>query len=255
MESEQEEIMEIEGIQLSDDMLFYGSTRKLEELIILASKHIEEIEQTDNVRLIVLETWLFVDYCIRELLMSGMELSRFNIESYDLRFKLLPKSFMECINIIVRLKEVHSDLPRDPDDKAIKLPAVFLFFIKKNYPEFFNNFLEIEQEYYRQHATELVKKDPEKIIPPLQEDNSEQVEYSRISLGWLKAVSRIDDVWVKSAKKLNEARNYAAHSYDSEQILKRMGYSGNKAIDQVKNECKGLLNKLIGITKSISDKK
>lgn len=255
MESEEKETMELEGVELSEDMLFYGSTVKHGEFASLASRCIQEVETTNNVRLMVLETWLFIDFCTRELLISGLGLNEVNLETYDLRFNLLPKNFSECIKIIERLKEVHKDLPRDPQEKSVKLPGRFLFFIKKQYPEFLSQLLGIEQEYYKQYAPELIKKDPFDPATIVIYKGSNRVEYSRIPTGWLEAVNRIDQDWIKSVNRLNLARNYAAHSYDPGEILKRMGYSGANAVKHLKEECLRLLQNLIGITKAAGEDK
>ena len=249
--------MELDGIELSEDTVFFGSADKLEELVSIASKCIEEIQSTEKARLIVLETWLFIDFCIRELLMSALGLHDVSVEGYDLRFSLLPRSFSECVKIIERLKEVHTALPRDPQEKSIRLPARFLFLLKDRHPELFSRFLEVEQEYYREHAPGLVKK--ESIEQPVAWVNfaatvgENRAEYSRISSGWLTAVSRIDQDWLKSVSRLNLARNFAAHSYDSEEILVRMGYSGPKAISHLREECLALLKNLIGVAKAAAD--
>ena len=248
--------MELNGIELSEDIVFFGSTDKLEELVSIASKCIEEIQSTEKARLVVLETWLFIDFCIRELIMSALGLHDVSVEGYDLRFNLLPRSFSECVKIIERLKEVHTALPRDPREKSIGLPIAFLFLLRDRHPEFLARFLEIEQEYYREYAPGLVKKES---IEPVALANlvttalANRVEYSRISIGWLTAVSRIDPDWLKNVNRLNLARNFAAHSYDSEEILKRMGYSGPKAISHLREECLALLKNLIGVTKAVAD--
>jgi len=257
MKRKEDEKMELDGIELSEDMLFYGSAVKLEELVSLAGKCIEEVEGSNNVRLIILETWLFIDFCIRELLMSGLKLDGLNIDAFDLRFHLLPKSFRECIRLIMRLKDTHSNLPRDPQEKAIKLPVRFFFFLKKQYPDFFDQLLSIEQEYYRKYAPELVTGDSSeealRSATTVTYEVAEPVQYSRIPIGWIEAVGRIDKAWFRSVSRLNEARNYAAHSYDSEQILQCMGYSGADPVAHLKDECIGLLRNLIGITKAIEE--
>jgi len=249
--------MELDGIELSEDMLFYGSVVKLEELVSRAKRCSGEVEGSNNVRVIVLETWLFVDFCIRELLMSGLGLNGLNVDAFDLRFHLLPNSFSECIKLVERLKKTHSGLPRDPQEKAIKLPIDFFFLLKRQHSGFLDQLLDIEQEYYRKYAPELTKRDPLeealKLDTTVTCEDPEPVEYSRIPKGWLEAVGRIDQTWIKTAYRLNEARNYAAHSYDSERILQRMGYSGADAVAHLKDECITLLWKLTGITKAMEE--
>jgi hypothetical protein len=254
MNSEVQERMELDSIGLSEDMLFYGSTNKLKELLDLAVRCLEEIEASDNVRIIVLETWLFIDFCIRELLISGLNLNRLNIEAFDLRFHLLPKNFRERIELITRLKEAHAGLPRDPQEKAVRISIHFLFFLKGQHADCFGQLLDIEEEYYRKYAPELSKKDPLEealTLTTIAAIDDEPIQCSRISQGWLEAVGRIDEAWVKKVKRLNKARNLAAHSYDSASILQCTGYSGAEAVTHLKEECSALLRDLIGITKAI----
>jgi hypothetical protein len=251
-----EDKMELEGVDLSEGMLFYGSPKKLVELALLASRCIEEVERSDNVRLIVLETWLFIDFCIRQILISGLDLNEINVDCCDLRIHLLPRSFRGCIHLIVRLRDVHSALPRDPSDMEVRLPGLYLLFIKKEFPKLFTKLLEVEQQYYRRYAPELVKTGPfglpkYKTLAIYTSKPEVQVEYSNISVGWLNAVVQIDKEWIKAANRLNEARNFAAHSYDASAILSRMGYSGPNSVSHLKDECIELLKKLIGISKSI----
>jgi len=252
MEPKDDEKMKLDGIEFSEDVLFYGSPLKLKELVKLAGKCIGEVEGSNNVRLIVLETWLFIDFCIRELLMSGLGLNRVNIDTCDLRSQLLPISFSRCIELIEKLKRTHSGLPQDPDVKAIKLPPCFIFFTKKHYPDFLSQLLDIEKEYYSKHVPELVTK---KYNPLEVETIPAQVQYSRIPKVWIKAVEQIDQDWIKSANRLKDARNYAAHSYDSKKILQRMGYSGTSAVAHLKDECVKLLRNLIGVAKIVEEVK
>jgi len=244
MEPKDNEKMKLNGIEFSEDLLFYGSTLKLMELVKLAEKCIREVEGSNNVRLIILETWLFIDFCIRELLMSGLDLNKVNIDTCDLRYLIIPNSFRRCVELIEKLKKTHSGLPQDPNESAIKLPIHFMFFIKKHYPNFLNQLLDIEEEYYTKHVPELVTK---KYNPLEVETIPVLSQYSRIPKGWIKAVERIDQDWIKSAYRLNDARNQAAHSYDSKKILQRMGYFGTSAVEHLKDECVKLLRNLIGV--------
>jgi len=260
MESKDDEKMKLNGIELSEDALFYGSPLKLRELVKHAKKCIREVEGSKNIRLIVLETWLFIDFCIRELLMSGLDLNKVNIETCDLRYLILPNSFRRCVELIEKLKKTHSGLPQDPDESGIELPIHFMFFIKNHYPNFLKQLLDIEKEYYSKHVPELFKK----YFPLIVETISTRVEvetipapvqYSRIPKRWIKAVERIDQDWIKSANKLNNARNQAAHSYDSKKILRCMGYSGTSAVKYLKDECVKLLSNLIGVVMEIKEDK
>jgi len=245
-----DEKMKLYGIEFSEEILFYGSSLKLMELCKLAEKCIKEVEGSNNARLIILETWLFIDFCIRELLMSGLGLNKVNLDTCDLRYFVIPNSFYRCVELLVKLKKVHSSLPQDPNESAIKLPINFISFIKHHYPNFFKQLLDIEKEYYSKHVPELVTKkynplEVEKIPVPIQ--------YTRIPEEWIKAVDRIDKDWIESAKRLNNARNQAAHSYNSKKILQYMDYSETSAVANLKNECIKLLRNLIGVEKVIEE--
>lgn len=194
MEPKDDEKMKLNDIEFSEDVLFYGSPLKLGELVKHAKKCIREVEGSKNIRLIVLETWLFIDFCIRELLMSGLDLNKVNIETCDLRYLILPNSFSRCVEIIEKLKKTHSCLPQDPDESGIELPIHFMFFIKNHYPNFLKQLLDIEKEYYSKHVPELVTK---KYNPLEVETIPAPVQYSRIPKGWIKAVERIDQDWIK----------------------------------------------------------
>ena len=250
MESKDDEKMELDGIEFSEDVLFYGSPLKLKELVKLAEKCIGEVEGSSNVRLIVLETWLFIDFCIRELLMSGLDLNKVNIDACDLRYLIIPNSFQRCIELIDKLKKTHSVLLQDPNESAIKFPICFISFIKKHYPNFLNKLFDIQEKFYAKHVPELVTK---KYNPLEVKTIPVPAQYSRIPKEWIKAVERIDQDWIKSAIRLNNARNQAAHSYDSKKILQRMGYSGTSAVAHLKDECLKLLRNLIGVAKATGE--
>lgn len=66
-----------ENIKVKTDTLFYGSAMEIEEFLEVAEKCSSTIKEVSNARLIVIETWLFVDYGVRQLLMSALDLSRF----------------------------------------------------------------------------------------------------------------------------------------------------------------------------------
>ncbi|GAH88350.1 unnamed protein product, partial [marine sediment metagenome] len=54
------------------------------------------IDNNDNPRIIVIQTWLIIDFSIREILITGLGLSRFIVDDLDLRDYLLPRGFDNC---------------------------------------------------------------------------------------------------------------------------------------------------------------
>jgi hypothetical protein len=121
----------LKNINLGDDdlvnLMFIGTPNELGELLKSADNCIEIIKQSDNIRLMVLETWLFLDYCVRMLLIGAIDGGGINRDEYDFKYYALPRNFKACVELLVRIKEVNEGLPIDPSINAIKLPFRFLF--------------------------------------------------------------------------------------------------------------------------------
>ncbi len=243
---------DLKNILINDDtaenLFFYGSVNNFEIFIRTADKSVGVIQSADSVRLIVLETWLLLDYSIRSLLLSILDLNQLNHQDYDLAEFLLPQSISDCVDLIYRIKEVNLKLPEDTNDNTIRLRGKFLLYLQKKEPEFFTQFLRIEDEYYSIYYPELSKTYQESLTAkgyfPV---TSSLKDYKRISNDKLSFISRIDQEWIKKAKKLHSARNLAAHSYDENRIAERMGYSGPNLIEHTRTECLSTIETLLGI--------
>lgn len=238
----------LKEIRVKSKLLFYGSVYELEEYVDIAEKCVSLVKSSESIRLIVLETWLFIDYSIRQLIMGALDLTRYNHEDYDLQYNLLPRSFEACLTLLVRLKNSNEKLPSNPEHGRVLLPGRFAFFLMKEHRQTFDELIEAEREYYRKFFPSLL---------PHENDGTEAISlspvkvtshsYRRLSDDWLEAVADIDEEWSKKASKLNAARNLAAHSHDVPKIVARMGYSGENANQHVKNHCLELLEQMIGI--------
>ena len=239
-----------ESIAIRSDTPFYGSVLDLEDYKRIAKECIIAIEGSTNIRQVVLETWLLVDYAIRELLSNLWELKQFNSEDedFDLRYELLP-GFKYCIRLLEKVLSIQRSLEEDPERHEVKIPVGFIFFFKKNYPTEFERFLHIEQDYYQKYHPQLAKPGPNVFV--FTKANTSVKASSRprycVNKSWVKVCSNLDDTWFRLAHKLNKARNVAAHSYDANKILSAFGYAGINAADKTKRECIEMLTKLLGI--------
>lgn len=248
-----EQFFDLKNIKLAEDdlenMMFIGTSIEFKEFLKAADNCIETIKQSDNIRLIVLETWLFLDYSIRVLLVGAIDGNRINRDEYDLKFYALPRNFRACVELLVRIKQVNDKLPLNPSTNAIKSPIKYLLFLKNEHPQFFAQSSEIEQLYYQKYYPELVA--PTTLnhisIKPITFDSKEQ-KYRNLSTAWLNMTKRIDDSWKKKALRLDNTRNYAAHSFDMMKIAENMGYKGGNTTKHVRNECLDLIEQLLGIT-------
>jgi hypothetical protein len=106
-----------------DNALFFGNVIEYKDYIETARKYLHAVRRTQSTRLIVLETWLFVDYTLRQLLMHGLELTAIDQEELDLRYNLLPRSFGACIDLLVRLRKTNHQLPPKPGERALRIPG------------------------------------------------------------------------------------------------------------------------------------
>lgn len=202
----------------------------------------ELIQNSSNPRIIVLETWLLVDFIVRHLLITGLELHRY--ESND--FQLLPNNFKDCISLLKKLRNNQNNKePLPASEKRIKLPGEFLKIIYKD-KLFMDQFLKYEKEYY------------EKYYPECLDDTMFMIEidftkYRVANEIWLTLVNKLDDEWFVFAEKINTVRNKAAHSLDEQEIYKGFGINGKDQLLQLKKVCKIYLTDFLGLS-SNSDK-
>jgi len=206
------------------------------------------IDNNDNPRVIVIQTWLIIDFSIREILITGLNLSDFIVDDSDLR-DLLPRGFYNCIELIEKIKKTQKTLKAKSVDRHIRWSFEFLKFIKEDSPEFYSKLMKYEQDYYEKFHPECVKKPGTAYMPNLDYDiiTNKKINYRSVTDEWLEAVEKIDDDWTKIAKRINRARNKAAHSSDCDVIYRELGLKGKDRLLRLKEKCKKILNDLLDI--------
>jgi hypothetical protein len=241
----------LENMAFQEDSLFYGSVSTLEQLAKIADAAIATIRSSETPRLVVIETWLILDYAIREFLISGLDLDKFNVSSFDLRYRLLPKSLSGCLDILRGLADAHGSLDPPPHDKRLTYRLGYLRFLKERHPEEFERLLQLEREYYRECAPELLLENSTQAasLPPAHPS----AEHTHLPKDWLNIAGRLDDQWFRNARRLNEARNHAAHVYDQNRILSTFGLAGPNALSLLKSQCEILLASLVGVARPTAD--
>ena len=73
------------------------------EYASMASKYLE-ICKTGTLRLVVLETWLFLDYTLANLLISGLNMTGVDTDFVDLRHEMIP-SFARSLQLVIKIRE------------------------------------------------------------------------------------------------------------------------------------------------------
>lgn len=195
-------------------------------------KTIDFISKSDNSRLIVLETWLIVDYSIRNILIFGLEIDRFCDENYS----FLPQGFRDCCKLLQDLIKNQRGKELNPSKHLIFLPYEFKIAIYKD-KAFFNKFIQYENEYYNKSN----------ISGFGDYSDLRDNKYRNVDDDWFKAVEKLDDIWFEKAYKLNNVRNYAIHSFDENKIYKELGLKGKNKFKRLKDYCIDSLKDLIGI--------
>lgn len=236
-----------------DNLIFHGTVKEFKDFLNYADKCIETIQKSDNIRQIVLEAWLFIDYNVRQILISLIDSSKINMPEYDMRYSALPNSFERAVDLLFKIRKTNTQFESDPELERISYRTKFLFYIKKYHKRFYATLMKIEKKYYKKYFPYLLKDDKSLNLNKdiynvnLTDSNDNLKRYSRVSELWLKETKGIDAKWVKMAKRLNSARNHATHSFDQNLIAQSLGFKGKNIIKHVKKDCIYMITKLTGI--------
>lgn len=218
----------------------------------------DTIDNTDNPRIIIIQTWIIIDFCIKDILITGLHLSDFIVEDIvkdlDLIRSLLPQGFDKRIKLIKDIRETQKILKERSPDPRLGWSFNFLNFIKEQDPHFHSKLLEYEQNYYKKYHPECVSKPGKIFIPNPKYDiiTHKKINYRSVDKGWLKSVEKITDGWINKAERINDVRNSAAHAFNYEIIYKKLGIKGNKKLLHLKSFCKNMLNELLGFESGCS---
>lgn len=238
-------------LETFDNALFKGTSKEYEEFTNTIYGCIKEIKNSNSIRHIVLETWLIIDYFLQDAVGKAFNMNELSTKEHDWRTIVLPRSFRDRLNIFEQLLESQKNLPTDPYEYVIKLPAQFWRSLRKD-QQLFNKFEELEHSYYEKYHPEIIEqKEKEeqnkKNLLPISLSNSPETIQYQTNKQWYDFYKNIDDNWFKEANHINKARNKAAHSYNSADIYKELGLTGEKAFEQSKKKCLGIINNLIGV--------
>lgn len=232
-----------ESFQFYIDSPFIGTHSEIEETLKVVYECIGEIQKSSSIRHIVIETWLVIDYFIRDALGQAFGFNKFNTEEYDLRQKVLPISFDTCLDVFEELLKIQRSLPKNPQENELVMPGGFWSYMVEEDNKLFQDFLEFLNRYYLKFHPELMEyRNEQKLI------QKEEKKFQANS-AWLDTYEIINEDWIKKARKINKARNSAAHSHDQNKILKQLGINGSNAFVLAKDECLKLIERLLGVNK------
>lgn len=195
----------------------------------------------ENIRVIVIEAWLIIDYTIRHILGAAFNLQAFHTDKFDPLYKILPSSFDTCLMRLELILNEQRALPIRPEKKFPHISSAFEEFIKVNYQDTCNKLKEIKGAFIEKL---IIEEDAEwKRLhgnsPMLLVDETRYCS----DPGWVQKLSDLDEKCFQSVRRLNKARNAAAHTYNTDKILKAFGFNGNASSKKLKAECLNILKK------------
>ena len=224
--------------RVSNVPMLFGSIDDYEEFVQVANECIQGVQASTSPREMVLETWLLVDYCVRELLLFAFDLKRFNNDDFDLRYEFLPKSFLDCLRALRAIYKVHRNVRPPKQVHTLTMTGDFMAFFADYDKSAFTQLGKAQRAY-------LEKYHPDLATSHLLEMQSDRRGY--VSENWLKAVEHLSEKWFTKAERLNRVRNIAAHTHNQDRILSQFGFSGQQAIEHTKTHCLTIIRELIGI--------
>ena len=207
------------------------------------------IDNNDSPRIIVIQTWLIIDFSIREILITGLNLSDFIVDGLYLR-DLLPRGgFDRRIKLIKKIRDTQKSLRAKSVDPRIRWPLEFSKLIKEDNPKFYSKLMKYEQDYYQKFHPECVEKPDTLYMPNPNYDiiTNKTINYRSVTDEWLEAVGKVDDDWTQAALTINQARDKAAHSSDCNSIYDVFSLKGKDRLLRLKEKCKKILDDLLDI--------
>jgi hypothetical protein len=238
------EIISLEKFDVEEEMPFLGTVDTVLDVFSSIESSINTIQKYDNPRLIVIETWLILDYIVRDLIISGLDLHKHCYDDFDLRYKLLPNGFRNCVELLEEIIKKQRSLENDPAPKRVSGPVDFWYYFKNNFRNKFDEFIKIEEKFLKSKYPKFFEEESHLKFASHLPVNK---RYRSVIEPWIKVVGCIDEEWLKNTKKINEVRNQAAHSFNPELIYKTLGINGNKQLEKLKKYCLGQIEQLIKI--------
>jgi len=207
----------------------------------------DKLNNSDNPREIVLESWFIFDYYIRRMILNGLEIDDYENEKLDLMYELLPQSFDSCLkafeNILknqryIYTKKLHPNTFFKYQENTIEFNGGFIAFMINEKSELFNTFF---NEYWKY----LERSEPEYLKNYNDWDYGIYKIHKVVRMTWVESCSDIDEEWFGLIRKLNKCRNKAAHLYKDENIYSTFGINGTNKLQQLKTTISDLIKRTL----------
>ncbi len=228
------------NFEIPDNLVLAGSD--IDEFENIIYNCLKSIIMTDNIRVVVLETWLISEYFVRNALANAYHIGQYKCPELDPLYDLLPSSFNACIIMLEKLLNSQRNLPINDYDKRYTISGSpkLIYHIIKKHPDLFHKLAEVQEEFNINKGwvkrDEFISLNRRTYFGPYQNEQ------------WVKSIDHIDKKWFEKIRKINEIRNSAAHKYDSSIIYKLMGFGGGTAFNNSKKYCLDLIYQMFSIS-------
>jgi hypothetical protein len=164
---------------------------------------LSKINSSSDIRTIILEAWLLMDYSVTEFLSEALGLPR----CVEAELKILPFSFERKLELVRKL--VNIEKPKWPNQKSYlpyELASDFFTRLNEN-KELYEQFMKLACEYESEHSPEG--------MPVLMRNDFELSRF--VPEWWFERAIKLGSDWYKKCKILNELRNDVAHKMKLEE--------------------------------------
>ncbi len=232
---------------------FFGSESDRDTMKDLVAHCLKVLDEGTSVRQMVLETWLTVDYSLRQFLLSGFELGRFSDDDFDLGYSLLPSGFEGCLRLLRKAVKHNESLPLDLPkvDRAggFRASAEFWRFVNDRYPQLTSQIEAARRDF-------VIEQNPD-VAGHVANGGGyftrEPEVAARMNAEWCAVADGLDEDWFKRARRLNGARNVATHSFRAEEVARKLGFCGPHLVSATREECLSLLETLLAVSRCPRD--
>lgn len=239
-----------------DKTPIFASAGEFEEMAQIIENSIKDIKQSKSSRLIILETWLVLDYIVRRFIISGLNLNKFSNKDFNIAFDFLPQSFDKCLKFLENFIKNQAALPPNPERNQVGFRGKFIYFMIKEHKDFYDKQLvPILRKYYKKYYPELTN--TAKTFEQMEQEKkmkfsidvsspsittrrsfifnqTNTLTYREVDSGWFEIAQSFNKQWFVDARKINTSRNKSAHEIKSEVIYRSIEISGKDEEEKFK---------------------
>ena len=135
------------------------TTGDIDDFNEILFNYFSNIGKTSEIRVVVLETWMLLEYYIRSALSYSFGMNKFKTDELDPKYQLLPSSFQVCLDKMKLIINTQRKLPLPPTRKqGNTLPYDLWKNMKGKNPQICDEFEQIIEEYNRENTQNYMMK-------------------------------------------------------------------------------------------------